>query len=111
MSEEECKALLAASKEVMSEWIARLREEVGDGFPDKVTAFHPAMAVHGKFKQPCPRCGKPIQRIVYAENEANYCAVCQTAGKLLSDRSLARLLKDNWPKTIEELESRKRDKS
>jgi formamidopyrimidine-DNA glycosylase len=111
MSDGEFKDLLKATKDVMKEWIERLRKEVGDGFPDKVTAFHPEMAVHGKFKQPCPVCGKPIQRIVYAENEANYCAVCQTAGKLLSDRSLARLLKDNWPKTMEELEARKRDKA
>jgi formamidopyrimidine-DNA glycosylase len=85
-----------------------LREDVGDGFPEKVTAFHDAMAVHGKFGKPCPVCGSPIQRIRYADNEANYCAACQTGGKLLADRGLSRLLKSNWPRTLEELEERRR---
>jgi formamidopyrimidine-DNA glycosylase len=108
MSDAEMKSLYQATRKTLEEWLQILREEVGDGFPDQVTAFHPRMAVHGKYKQPCPECGKPIQRIVYAENEANYCARCQTAGKLLADRSLSRLLKDNWPKTLDELEARKR---
>lgn len=85
-------------------WTEKLRAEVGDGWPTKVTAFRDDMAVHGKYQQDCPRCGSPVQRIVYASNETNYCATCQTDGKLLADRSLSRLLKDDWPKTIEELE-------
>ncbi len=89
---------------VLTEWIERLRNETGAGFPEKVTAFHDEMAVHGRFGLPCPVCGSKVQRIVYAENECNYCARCQTGGKMLSDRSLARLLKDDWPKTIDELE-------
>ncbi len=88
----------------LSEWTERLREEIGDEWPKKVTAFRDDMAVHGKYGEPCPRCGSPVQRIVYASNETNYCATCQTEGKLLADRSLSRLLKDDWPKTIEELE-------
>lgn len=85
-------------------WTESLREEVGDGWPTKVTAFREGMAVHGKYGEPCPRCESPVQRIVYASNETNYCATCQTEGRLLADRSLSRLLKDDWPKTIEELE-------
>lgn len=96
--------LHAASKEVLTEWIVRLRAHAGPNIPEKVTAFHPDMAVHGKYGQPCPACGSPVQRIVYAENEANYCPVCQTGGKVLADRSLSRLLKNDWPKTIEDLE-------
>jgi formamidopyrimidine-DNA glycosylase len=88
-------------------WTQRLRDEVGDGFPDKVTAFRPEMAVHGKFGQPCPVCGTKVQRIVYADNEANYCPTCQTEGRLLADRSLSRLLKEDWPRSLEELEDRK----
>jgi formamidopyrimidine-DNA glycosylase len=88
----------------LDEWTARLREEVGDGWPTKVTAFRNDMAVHGKYGEPCPRCGSKVQRIVYSSNETNYCATCQTGGKLLADRSLSRLLKDDWPKTLEELE-------
>lgn len=88
----------------LSEWTDSLRAEVGEGWPTKVTAFRDDMAVHGKYGQACPRCGSPVQRIVYAANETNYCATCQTGGKLLADRSLSRLLKDDWPKTIEELE-------
>jgi len=84
-------------------WIERLRAATGERFPEKVTAFHDEMAVHGRFKQPCPVCGSPVQRIVYAENECNYCAACQTGGRLLADRSLSRLLKDDWPKSIDDL--------
>jgi formamidopyrimidine-DNA glycosylase len=88
----------------LAEWTERLRAEVGEDWPTKVTAFRDDMAVHGKFGQPCPRCGSKVQRIVHADNETNYCATCQTGGKLLADRSLSRLLKDDWPKTLEELE-------
>jgi formamidopyrimidine-DNA glycosylase len=88
-------------------WTQRLRDEVGDGFPDKVTAFRPEMAVHGKYGQPCPVCGTKVQRIVYADNEANYCPTCQTEGRLLADRSLSRLLKEDWPRSLEELEERR----
>ena len=88
-------------------WTQRLRDEVGDGFPDKVTAFRPEMAVHGKYGQPCPVCGTKVQRIVYADNEANYCPTCQTEGRLLADRSLSRLLKEDWPRSLDELEERR----
>ncbi|HEX6219808.1 MAG TPA: DNA-formamidopyrimidine glycosylase family protein [Acidimicrobiia bacterium] len=88
----------------LEEWTQRLRDDIGDGWPAKVTAFRGDMAVHGKFGEPCPRCGSKVQRIVYSSNETNYCATCQTEGKLLADRSLSRLLKDDWPKTLEELE-------
>lgn len=98
--------LHAASKEVLTEWTTRFREEIGDGFPDKVTAFREEMAVHGKYRQPCPVCDHKVQRIRYASNEANYCAHCQTGGKLFADRSLSKLLKKDWPKTLEELEER-----
>jgi len=108
LSDEELARLWQATRETLTTWTERLRREVGDGFPDKVTAFHDAMAVHGKYRQPCPSCGSPIQRIVYAANEANYCATCQTGGRLLADRALSRLLKSNWPRTLEELEERKR---
>ena len=104
----ELERLHDAIQSVLGEWIERLRQEVGDGFPEKVTAFHPAMAVHGKYRQPCPECGAPIQRIVYADNESNYCAECQNAGKLFADRALSRLLKKNWPRTLEELEDKGR---
>jgi formamidopyrimidine-DNA glycosylase len=100
--------LHAVARDVLREWIDRLTAEVGDGFPDEVTAFRPEMAVHGKYGQPCPVCGAPVQRIRYADNEANYCVTCQTGGRLLADRSLSRLLKQNWPKTLEELEERKK---
>ena len=89
----------------LSEWTERLRQQVGDGLPEKVTAFRLEMAVHGKYGQPCPVCGTKVQRIVYAENESNYCATCQTGGKLLADRALSRLLKQNWPKRVEDLEN------
>jgi len=95
--------LYDAARAVLGEWTERLRAEAGD-WPEKVTAFHPAMAVHGRFGQPCPDCGSPVQRIVYATNEANYCARCQTGGRLLADRALSRLLKKDWPRSIEELE-------
>jgi len=104
LSDAELEALYRACREVLEEWTQRLREQAGDAWPKKVTAFHPEMAVHGKYKSPCPVCGAPVQRIVYAENEANYCARCQTGGRLLADRSLSRLLKDNWPKRLEDLE-------
>ena len=96
--------LREATRAVLSEWTERLRAESGDGFPEKVTAFRPEMAVHGRYRQPCPVCGAPVQRIVYAENETNYCARCQTGGELLADRSLSRLLKADWPRTLEEWE-------
>ena len=99
--------LFAATQEVLREWVDRLREETGEGFPEKVTAFRPQMAVHGRYGQPCPVCGTPVQRILYAENEANYCPTCQTGGRLLADRVLSRLMKEDWPKTLEELEEKK----
>jgi formamidopyrimidine-DNA glycosylase len=104
LSDEEMGRLHGAVVESLNSWTERLRDEVGDGWPTKVTAFRDDMAVHGKFKEPCPRCGSPVQRIVYASNETNYCATCQTGGKLLADRSLSRLLKEDWPATIEDLE-------
>jgi formamidopyrimidine-DNA glycosylase len=104
LTDEEVGQLRTAVVDSLTEWTERLREEVGEGWPTKVTAFRDDMAVHGKFGQPCPRCGSKVQRIVHADNETNYCATCQTEGKLLADRSLSRLLKDDWPKTIEELE-------
>ena len=111
MSDAEIDRLYRAVRESLTEWIERLRKERGAGFPEKVTAFRPDMAVHGKFRKPCPVCGSPVQRIVHAENETNYCAKCQTAGKLLADRSLSRLLKDDWPRTLEELEEGKNARS
>jgi formamidopyrimidine-DNA glycosylase len=107
LDEPEIARLVAAMKGVLEEWIVRLRDEVGEGFPEKVTAFHDEMSVHGRFKKPCRVCGSPVQRIVYAQNECNYCATCQTGGKLLADRALSRLLHGDWPKTLEELEERK----
>lgn len=104
LREEEVQRLFEACRSVLVEWTERLREKSGENFPKKVTAFHDEMAVHGKYKAPCPACGSPVQRIVYADNEANYCAKCQTGGRLLADRSLSRLLKDNWPKRLEDLE-------
>lgn len=103
LDDDEMERLHAAAVTVLTEWTAIRIAETGDGFPEKVTAFHPAMAVHGKFGQPCPVCGAPVQRIVYASRETNYCAGCQTGGKILADRSLSRLLKDDWPSTLEEL--------
>ena len=95
--------LFHATQDVLNEWIARLRAQTGSGFPEKVTAFRPEMAVHGRYNLPCPDCGSPVQRIVYADNETNYCARCQTGGKLLADRALSRLLNVDWPKSIDEL--------
>jgi formamidopyrimidine-DNA glycosylase len=111
LSDEESETLFKASRGVLTKWIERLQAETGDRFPEKVTALHPAMAVHGRFGKPCPVCGTPVQRLVYAENEANYCPTCQTGGRLLADRALSRLLKDDWPRTLEELEARKRTPS
>ncbi len=104
LSAADLERLYSATQASLREWIERLRSEVGDGFPEKVTAFHPAMTAHGRYGRPCPQCGSPIQRIVYAQNEVNYCATCQTDGKLLKDRALSRILKDDWPRTLEELE-------
>ncbi len=104
MTAVEIERLYHAVRESLTEWVGRLQKERGTGFPEKVTAFRPDMAVHGKYRKPCPVCGSPVQRIVHAENETNYCAKCQTSGKLLADRSLSRLLKDDWPRTLEELE-------
>ena len=108
LTDQQANRLFESVKEVLRTWAARLVEETGDGFPEKVTAFRPAMAVHGKFGQPCPRCGAPVQRIQYAANECNYCARCQTRGRLLADRGLSRLLGADWPRTLEELEDLKR---
>jgi len=107
LSDEEIETLFDATRETLQLWITRLRDECGTNFPEKVTAFRAEMAVHGRYGQPCPVCGSPVQRIVYAHNEANYCATCQTEGRLLSDRALSRLMKGDWPRTLEELESRK----
>ena len=98
--------LFEATRGVLQAWTARLQEETGDAFPEKVTAFRSGMAVHGRYGQPCPRCGAPVQRIAYARNEANYCAPCQTGGRLLADRALSRLMRQDWPKTLEDLERR-----
>jgi formamidopyrimidine-DNA glycosylase len=103
LTDDEIARLHAATRATLLAWIERLRHESAGAFPEKVTAFHDGMAVHGRFGQPCPVCGTPVQHIVYAENECNYCAVCQTAGRLLADRSLSRLLRDDWPKRVEEL--------
>jgi formamidopyrimidine-DNA glycosylase len=108
LSDEEVRTLFEATTRTLSRWIGRLRDETGDAFPEKVTAFRPAMAVHGRYGQPCPDCGTPVQRIVYAANEANYCPTCQTGGRLLADRSLSRLLREDWPRTLEELERKRR---
>jgi formamidopyrimidine-DNA glycosylase len=107
LTAEEIARVHAAAVRLLHEWRDRLIEEAGDRFPAKVTAFRPEMAVHGRFGKPCPVCGTPVQRIRYANNEANYCPTCQTGGKLLADRSLSRLLKGDWPRTLEELERRK----
>jgi formamidopyrimidine-DNA glycosylase len=103
LTADEIARLHAATKAILTEWTERLRTDTGEGFPENVTAFRPEFAVHGKFKQPCPVCGAPVQRIVYAENETNYCARCQTGGVILADRSLSRLLKKSWPRSIDEL--------
>jgi len=104
LTDAEVERLCRATRETLAGWIARLRQETGDGFPEGVTAFRPGMAVHGRFRQPCPVCGAPVQRIRYADNETNYCARCQTGGRLLADRALSRLLKGDWPRSLEELD-------
>jgi formamidopyrimidine-DNA glycosylase len=103
LSDDEIGRLYEATRETLLDWTQRLREESAGGFPEKVTAFREGMAVHGRYNKPCPVCGSPVQRIVYAENETNYCARCQTEGRLLADRALSRLLKGDWPKSIDEL--------
>ena len=104
ITDEEVRRLHVATQAVMREWIDRLRAQAAGNFPEKVTAFREEMAVHGRYGKPCPVCGAPVQRIVFAENETNYCARCQTGGKILADRALSRLLKKSWPRTLEELE-------
>jgi formamidopyrimidine-DNA glycosylase len=106
LTPDQIQTLYTATQRTLQLWIERLRQQTAGGFPEKVTAFRPEMAVHGRYKLPCPVCGSPVQRIRYASNECNYCATCQTQGKLLSDRGLARLMKQDWPRTIEELERR-----
>src|ERR1039457_2796003 len=110
LKREEIERLFAATRASLGEWTERLRREAGDEFPEKVTAFRAGMAVHGRYKEPCPRCGAKIQRIRYAANETNYCPQCQTGGKLLADRSLSRLLREDWPRTPEDLESLTRER-
>jgi formamidopyrimidine-DNA glycosylase len=107
LSNDEINRLYDVTQSVLRDWTEQLSAEAADKFPERVTAFRKGMAVHGRFGKPCPRCGTAIQRIVYAENESNYCPRCQTEGKLLADRSLSRLLKDDWPRTIEEWEERR----
>jgi formamidopyrimidine-DNA glycosylase len=104
LSDSDLKRLYDATRAILDEWTERLRKEASTGFPEKVTAFREGMAVHGRYGKPCPVCGSPVQRIVYAENETNYCARCQTGGKLLADRALSRLLKKSWPRSIDEIE-------
>jgi len=108
LSEGEIRRLFDATRTTLTVWIDRLQAETGEGFPEKVTAFRPQMAVHGRYGKPCPDCGSPVQRVVYAANEANYCATCQTGGRLLADRSLSRLLREDWPRTLDELERRRK---
>ena len=107
LTDREVETLYHAGRETLLAWIERLKAEAGHEFPEKVTAFRREMAVHGKYGKPCPTCASPVQRIVYARNEANYCSRCQTGGRLLSDRALARLLREDWPKTLEEMEARR----
>jgi formamidopyrimidine-DNA glycosylase len=108
LTDDEAARLFEATRSVLSAWIERLQREAGDEFPEKVTAFREGMAVHGRYGKPCPVCGSPVQRIAYAANEANYCVTCQTGGRLLADRSLSRLLRQDWPRTLDELEKRRR---
>jgi len=107
MKPEEVGRLYEATRATLRSWTEKLRAEAGDKFPEKVTAFRGGMAVHGRFRQPCPRCGTKVQRIRYALNETNYCPQCQTGGKLLADRALSRLLREDWPRSLEEMEERK----
>jgi formamidopyrimidine-DNA glycosylase len=111
LSADEVDRLYQATRDSLQEWIGILIGEAGDRFPEKVTAFHPRMRVHGRYNQPCVVCGSPIQRIVYVSNETNYCAHCQTGGRLLADRALSRLLKEDWPRSLEELEEENRDRT
>ena len=104
LDDEAVRRLFEATRATLLDWTDRLRAEVGDGFPDKVTAFREGMAVHGRFGEPCPVCGTPVQRIRYADNETNYCARCQTGGRLLADRAMSRLLREDWPRSIDEVE-------
>lgn len=104
LTDSDIATLFAATGQVLTEWTDRIRDEVGAGFPEEVTAFRPDFAVHGRYRLPCPECGKPVQRIRYASNETNYCAQCQTGGRLLADRAMSRLLKQDWPRTLDELE-------
>ncbi|MEM9303058.1 MAG: DNA-formamidopyrimidine glycosylase family protein [Pseudomonadota bacterium] len=106
LGDDEWRRLVGATRNTLARWLERLRAERGEGFPEKVTAFRAGMAVHGRYGEPCPICGSKVQRIVYADSECNYCARCQTGGRLLADRALSRLLKANWPKTLDELEER-----
>ena len=106
LTADEVERLFRAVRDTLVTWMERLRTQMGDAFPEKVTAFREGMAVHGRFRKPCPVCGSPVQRIRYAENEVNYCATCQTGGRLLADRSLSRLLKQDWPRSLEEWEER-----
>jgi formamidopyrimidine-DNA glycosylase len=108
LTDDEVRRLFDATRTTLSKWIADLQAEAGEEFPEKVTAFREGMAVHGRYGKPCPDCGSPVQRVVYASNEANYCATCQTGGRLLADRPLSRLLRDDWPRTLEELERRRK---
>lgn len=108
LTQDEINRLLEATRRTLTDWTHRLREKAGRKFPEKVTAFHDEMAVHGKYGKPCPRCGSKVQRIRYADNETNYCSKCQTNGKLLADRSLSRLLRQDWPRSLEEMEERRR---
>jgi formamidopyrimidine-DNA glycosylase len=110
LKESEVQTLFEATQRTLGLWLEKLRRDAKETFPEKVTAFRPDMAVHGRYGLPCPKCGTPIQRIVYAENEANYCPVCQTGGRLLADRALSRLLKEDWPRTLEEMEQRRSGK-
>jgi len=104
LDDEEVRRLHESTREVLRTWTERLRAQAGSGFPEKVTAFREGMAVHGRYRKPCPDCGSPVQRIVHADNETNYCPTCQTGGRLLADRSMSRLLKEDWPRSLEEME-------
>jgi formamidopyrimidine-DNA glycosylase len=108
LTEEEVQRLFDATRRTLLEWAERLRRQAGEHFPEKVTAFHEGMAVHGRYGKPCPACGAPIARIAYADNETNYCACCQTGGRLLADRALSRLMHEDWPRTLEEMEELRR---
>jgi len=108
LTDEEVQRLFDATQRTLLEWSERLRRETGERFPEKVTAFHEGMAVHGRYGKPCPACGAPIARIIYADNETNYCPRCQTGGRLLADRALSRLMREDWPRTLEEMEELRR---